>query len=44
MTATAERETTKAGKDTNGKIMATIADRLSDAQMKALAEYTSGLH
>jgi cytochrome c553 len=39
-----ERGADKAGKDTNGKIMATIADRLSDAQMKALAEYTSGLH
>jgi len=39
-----ERGVDKAGKDTNGKIMATIADRLSDAQMKAVAEYASGLH
>ena len=33
----------KEGKDANGMIMATIAQRLTDAQMKALAEYTSGL-
>ena len=39
-----ERGADKAGKDSNGKIMATIADRLSDAQMKAVAEYASGLH
>jgi cytochrome c553 len=31
------------GKDANGMIMATIAQRLTDAQMKALAEYMSGL-
>ena len=38
-----ERGADKEGKDTNGMIMATIAQRLTDAQMKALAEYTSGL-
>jgi cytochrome c553 len=30
-------------KDANGAIMATIASRLTDAQMKALADYTQGL-
>jgi cytochrome c553 len=38
-----ERGSDKAGKDTNGKIMATISARMSDPQMRALAEYTSGL-
>jgi cytochrome c553 len=38
-----ERGADKAGKDVNGKIMATIAARMTDAEMKALAEYTSGL-
>ncbi len=38
-----ERGADKEGKDANGMIMATIAQRLTDAQMKALAEYTSGL-
>jgi len=38
-----ERGTDKEGKDVNGRIMATIAARMTDAQMKALAEYTSGL-
>ena len=32
-----------AAKDPNGSIMATIAARLTDAQMKALADYTAGL-
>jgi cytochrome c553 len=32
-----------ADKDANGTIMVTIAARMSDAQMKAAAEYTSGL-
>jgi cytochrome c553 len=31
------------GKDVNGQIMATIAARMTDAQMKAVAEYVSGL-
>ena len=38
-----ERGADKDGKDTNGMIMATVAARMSDAQMKAVAEYTSGL-
>jgi cytochrome c553 len=38
-----ERGADKDGKDVNGRIMATIANRLTDAQMKALAEYTTGL-
>jgi cytochrome c553 len=31
------------GKDANGRVMATIAQKMSDAQMKAAAEYMSGL-
>ena len=38
-----ERGADKEGKDANGMIMATIAQRMTDAQMKAVAEYTSGL-
>ena len=38
-----ERGSDKEGKDFNGKIMATVAARMSDPQMKALAEYASGL-
>lgn len=38
-----ERGADKEGKDYNGKIMTTIAFKLSDAQMRSLAEYTSGL-
>ena len=38
-----ERGSDKDGKDVNGKIMATIAAKLTDGQMKAVAEYTSGL-
>ena len=38
-----ERGADKEGKDANGKIMSTIAARMTDAQMKAIAEYTSGL-
>lgn len=38
-----ERGADKAGKDSNGKIMATISARMSDPQMRALAEYTAGL-
>ena len=38
-----ERGADKDGKDTNGMIMGTVAGRMSDAQMKAVAEYTSGL-
>jgi len=38
-----ERGADKEGKDVNGKIMAAIAARMTETQMKALAEYTSGL-
>ena len=38
-----ERGNDPQGKDVNGRIMATIATRMSDAQMKAAAEYVSGL-
>ena len=38
-----ERGADKGGKDANGTIMATIAQRMTDAQMKAVAEYASGL-
>jgi len=38
-----ERGADKDGKDANGAIMATIAQRMTDAQMKAVAEYTSAL-
>jgi len=38
-----ERGADKDGKDANGAIMVTVAARMSDAQMKAVAEYTSGL-
>jgi cytochrome c553 len=38
-----ERGADKEGKDLNGRIMAAVAAKLSDTQMKALAEYTTGL-
>jgi cytochrome c553 len=38
-----ERGADKDGKDTHGRIMATIANRMSDAQMRAVAEYAAGL-
>ncbi|MEP7329364.1 MAG: c-type cytochrome [Betaproteobacteria bacterium] len=38
-----ERGNDKDGVDLNGKIMRTIATRMDDAQMKALADYTAGL-
>jgi len=38
-----ERGADKDGKDTNGKIMATVAGRMTDAQMKAVADYMAGL-
>jgi len=38
-----DRGADSAGKDVNGRIMATIAGKMTDAQMKAVAEYTSGL-
>jgi cytochrome c553 len=38
-----ERGADKGGKDANGRIMASVAARMGDAEMRALAEYTSGL-
>jgi cytochrome c553 len=38
-----QRGNDKDGKDVNGRIMGTIASRLSDAQMKAVADYMAGL-
>ena len=34
----------KEGKDVNGRVMAQIAGRMSEADMRAVAEYTAGLH
>lgn len=38
-----QRGNDKDGKDVNGRIMGAIASRLSDAQMKAVADYLAGL-
>ena len=38
-----ERGADAAGKDVNGRIMNEIAQKLSDAQMKAIADYAAGL-
>ena len=38
-----QRGNDKEGKDVNGRVMAAIAARLSDAQMKAVADYMAGL-
>jgi cytochrome c553 len=38
-----QRGNDKDGKDVNGRIMVDIASRLSDVQMKALADYMAGL-
>jgi cytochrome c553 len=38
-----ERGADTGGKDANGRIMATIAARMTDQPMKAAAEYTAGL-
>ena len=38
-----ERGADKAGKDANGRIMATIANRMTDDQMRAVADYMAGL-
>ena len=39
-----ERGADKEGKDVNGKVMAQIASRMSEREMQAVAEFTSGLH
>jgi cytochrome c553 len=38
-----ERGEDAGGKDVNGRIMGTIAGKMSDAQMKAVADYAAGL-
>ena len=38
-----ERGSDKEGKDVNGKVMAQIASRMSEPEMQAVAEFTSGL-
>ena len=38
-----ERGADKDGKDVQGRIMATIAQKMTDEQMKAVADYTAGL-
>ncbi len=38
-----ERGADAEGKDVNGRVMAAIATKMNEAQMKAAAEYTSGL-
>ena len=40
---TGERGADAAGKDVNGRVMNTIAQQLTDAQMKAIADYAAGL-
>jgi cytochrome c553 len=39
-----ERGADKDGKDVNGKVMAQVASRMSEREMQAVAEFTSGLH
>ncbi|MBK9117882.1 MAG: cytochrome c4 [Betaproteobacteria bacterium] len=38
-----ERGNDKDGKDVQGRVMAAVAQRMTDAQMKALADYAAGL-
>src|SRR5204862_1874057 len=40
---TGERGADAAGNDFNGRVMNTIAQQLTDAQMKAVADYAAGL-
>ncbi|HEX8012247.1 MAG TPA: c-type cytochrome [Casimicrobiaceae bacterium] len=39
-----QRGMDKEGKDVNGRVMAQIAARMSEAEMRAVADYTAGLH
>jgi cytochrome c553 len=39
-----ERGMDKGGKDVNGRVMSQVAARLSDQEMQALVQYTSGLY
>ena len=41
--ASGERGADPGGKDTQGRVMAAIAKRMSEAQMKAVADYAAGL-
>jgi cytochrome c553 len=34
----------KGGKDVNGQVMAQIAARMSEPEMRAVADYAAGLH
>ncbi|MDH5285800.1 MAG: c-type cytochrome, partial [Betaproteobacteria bacterium] len=40
---TGERAADKGGKDVKGRVMVGVVEHLTDAQMKAVAEYASGL-
>ena len=39
-----ERGLDKDGKDLNGRVMAQVASKMSDQEMRAVAEYAAGLH
>lgn len=39
-----QRGADKPGKDVNGRVMAQIASRLSEEEMRAVADYAAGLH
>jgi len=39
-----QRGMDKQGKDANGRVMAQIAGRMSEAEMRAVADYAAGLH
>jgi cytochrome c553 len=39
-----QRGADKQGKDTSGRVMAQIASRMSDDEMRAVADYAAGLH
>jgi cytochrome c553 len=39
-----QRGMDKAGKDVNGRVMVQIASRMSDPEMRAVADYAAGLH
>jgi cytochrome c553 len=40
----AQRGMDKEGKDINGRVMAQIASRMSESEMRAVADYAAGLH
>jgi len=39
-----ERGTDKEGKDVSGKVMAQVASRMTEQEMRSVAEYAAGLH